>query len=511
MHRRNFIKTITAATIGLTLPKRCNTQVISNGMEICIKVGTKWNNLSDKNHTVGWRDGQIIDIRQGGYYNSRMCRRHHCVIELPNIDFWSTRGSTNWKSISAKTFDLKKIFSIADSEGRYKWESGFTESKNRKRDYFIDFQDLLNNNYISLSDYESIYAKDKDHNRIILGGIHDFTSLLKHEDIDTRLNLDADTSKGSESAGTFSIGSGLDYNDVTTFEADIEAQLTGNLTGEHNNEETAISSYVTFAIDTNSYLFQLTAQSGDEHNGSAYGNGARINLGAGDALYFDETNDGDMDDVEVSNLAIDASGASNVGLYFADGANSGIFTVNRMLIKGDGSTDYPIRVDAGVADIIITNSIIYDFSGGYVRLGGTTAAAYNNTIIGCSYGILRAAGTVTIKNNLVQASVNDDYSGAFTSSKNISEDATSPDEAYDNTDVHTNSIFQNYAGKDFRLDSAGDSTNLAIADDGDDLSVTFNDDIQGQTRATWYIGASEILAASAATRKGQIIKPQLIF
>jgi hypothetical protein len=52
----------------------------------------------------------------------------------------------------------------------------------------------------------------------------------------------------------------------------------------------------------------------------------------------------------------------------------------------------------------------------------------------------------------------------------------------------------------FKFSIAGDATNLAILDDGDDLSgigspAQFSDDVIEQSRSTWYIGASEIVAA----------------
>ena len=57
---------------------------------------------------------------------------------------------------------------------------------------------------------------------------------------------------------------------------DGEGPLTGNLTGEHANEETDISTIVIFDVDTATYILKLTAVSGAEHSGGAYGNGARI-------------------------------------------------------------------------------------------------------------------------------------------------------------------------------------------------------------------------------------------
>ena len=134
---------------------------------------------------------------------------------------------------------------------------------------------------------------------------------------------------------------------------------------------------------------------------------------------------------------------------------------------------------------------------------GRVANIYNNTFIGLTYSGINqnqspTGATLNMKNNLCQDNRFDyaDVGGGFgTHAFNVSEDATSPDAAYQNKDVHTNSVFKNYGADDYRLDSGGDATNLQTLDDGEDLSGTFTDDIEGQTRNTWYIGASEIVAA----------------
>jgi hypothetical protein len=158
---------------------------------------------------------------------------------------------------------------------------------------------------------------------------------------------------------------------------------------------------------------------------------------------------------------------------------------------------------------VIYNNIIYDFfdTGSHgIRSNVTFSQTSNglianNTVINCYNGIdtdSTSGGTQSLVNNLVQDGnvSGSDYvkGGTWSSAKNISEDATSPNAAYQSKDVHTNSVFQDYANDNFKLDSGGDVTNLAIVDDGDDLSVNFTDDIIGQTRSTWYIGASEIVA-----------------
>jgi hypothetical protein len=487
------------------------------GLQLLTKVGNKWPS-SHPNYLKGWRDGQVVDIRPGGFYKGKRIKKGFCLIELP-LDYWALRGSTDWKSTKGSVLDLKKFLCSVDSNGRYAWEQFYLkdEKRIRPRDWFVDYKYFLNQGWITLADFESIYDKEKDHNSIVFD--RDFTTFLFHEDIKTRLPSDYSNQPGSVSTGIYSIGSGLDYDTVTAAEADTAAILTGNLTFEHANEESSISTDVVVDLDTATYLWKLTAASGAEHNGGAYGNGGRITMAAGDSLTFDETTGGDLANVEVSNLALDATGNNNIGIYAID-VGATLFFVNRLLIAGDVNGFGGFRVDDGCENLNLFNSTIYGFSkaaaygillnkiasGGIFNLyNNSLAKNYNN--INQSKGVLNY--TLNTKNILCQGdSEGDDFidsgAGFGTTAKNISEDTTSPDVSYRSKDLHTNTIFNDYANDDYKLDSAGDATNLAIADDGDDLSGTFTDDIIGQIRSTWYIGASEIVTVGVDIRK-QII------
>ncbi|MEA1998055.1 MAG: hypothetical protein U9N61_01835, partial [Euryarchaeota archaeon] len=369
---------------------------------------------------------------------------------------------------------------------------------------------------ITRNQYFDIYDRNKTHEQISLD-ITEIEQLFSHEDKKERLTRLEDKrpwtlvkntinryipiAKALVSSGTYSIGAGLDYDTVTLFEADIAAQLTGNLTGEHADEETSITSAITFDTDTNSYLLKLTAASGAEHNGTAYGNGARINFSHNDSIIFDETNDGDLDDVEISKLALDIRD-SLIGVRFNDGGNSGLLKVNRLLFKGNADTLLGCFVNSEGANTRITNSIFYDIGNvageGAIRYRDPTSGhnhlIANNTIINCYEGITQDDDTTNatdiVKNNLIQNSSNkdfrDDGGGFGTTSKNISEDATSPDAAYQSKEV----IFVDEANDDYHLAS----TDIQAKDAGEDLSATFTDDIDGNTRAAgtdWDIGADE--------------------
>jgi len=477
-------------------------------MILLFKIGTKFLDAPE----TGWRDGQLVDFRADKKYTELESK--HFLILQTSLSLEDVLGSTNLKLAATKQLDFLKYFNRADSSGKYPWDTFYKADSIRPRDWFLDYKRLLDAGIIDKTTFENIYNHDKIVTPIYID--RDVSTYLLYEDNSSRLVSDFSATKGSISSGTYQIGTGAgaDYATVTTFEADIAAQLTDNLTGEHQNEETEIAASVTFDTDTNGHLLKLTAESGAEHNGGSYGNGARINYPGYGYISFDETTDGHLDDIEISNLAIDASG-NNSGVYLSDGGVSGTWTVSRMLFKCDASTNHGIRKASGggVSACKILNNIVYgatetSATGIFFHSGASTVYVYNNTVIGC-YNNFRQDddalnGTVYFKNNLAQADAGgsdyvDDGAGFGTTGTNVSEDATSPDASYRSKDLHTNSVFKDYASNDYRLNSAGDATNLAILDDGEDLSGTFTVDIQGQTRSTWYIGASEILASGATS------------
>ena len=134
-------------------------------LELLLKVGSQHASNLDPEHGKGWRDGAIIDIRPSGFHTGIMIRKHHCIIDLPGIDYWTLRGSTDWKSAKKSVMDMKKFMSKASGNGKYKWENGHNKSDvlGSRRDFFVDFQRLLNLGFITQAQYDSIYDKDNDH------------------------------------------------------------------------------------------------------------------------------------------------------------------------------------------------------------------------------------------------------------------------------------------------------------------------------------------------------------
>lgn len=156
-------------------------------MELLVKVGDKYP-VGHPNHESGWRDGHIIDIRENGFHTGKMTLNHHCVIQVQG-NFWAIRGTTSsredWKSTKPSVMALKKFLSVQHN-GKYRWENGYNkpnELHKRKRDYFVDYKDLLDNSMITQQQYDAIY--NKEISQIIVLNVN-MNAILKHEDVDIR-------------------------------------------------------------------------------------------------------------------------------------------------------------------------------------------------------------------------------------------------------------------------------------------------------------------------------------
>ena len=487
-----------------------------SGIEVIAKMGSKYPNYNDSRHFTCPRDGQVTKIMPLGYHTGTRLGHSLALIKFPGISYKRIGGrlGNNWKLTDRNYFDYAKYFTPKDKNGKHQWEYKGNNDNVGKRnsDYFVDFYELMQKGYITLAEYERLYDFSTKSGPIIIPD-SSFDEIFHHEDGDhKRINIEADTKHASVTTGTYSIGSGLDYDDIMDAIDDIGTPLTGNLTFEHASEETPYSTTKAIDTQTSGYLLKFTAASGAEHNGGAYGNGARINFTSYQSLYLNETSDGYLDDVEISKLAFDISGDNNE-IDIINGGDSGLLLINRCLIKCDQYTSQNGSNALGLSDsaynAAVRNCIIYGasktgvagieinalFYGVY-----NTHVLYNNTIVKCYNGIRQASGvlnsaTVIVKNNLVQGSTNSDYvddGGGFgTSAKNYDEDGSGPDSLTGNFHDGT-SNFIDYNSDDYRIDSGGDAIDTLKA--GEDLTGTFTDDIDGDTRTSgeFFIGADWI-------------------
>lgn len=485
-------------------------------METLIKIADI-RHPNDPNYLKCALDGQPIEARWDGFQWGVMERKNFLILRT-NDDFWEIRGGNDWKVWNAKAESFKELFSNTDSNGKQRWEFGYLEDEKqlRFRDRFIDIAGLLALSKMTSGMYDNLYKHGEEAGILVVN--ESLFDLLKYELSNTRTV--APIKNQGITSGVYTIGAGVGpaYATVAGFASDVNAggQMDGDLRGEHLAEETAITGVVVFDTDTNGNTLFLTAESGAEHDGRAYGNGARVNFGGSDRLTFAETVGGELDSVEVSKLALDITGPGNYGVFFSNGSDTGTFTAHRMLIAGDSASLYGIRANVNI-NCDIVNNILYGIGDGgseggiQFHTGNETQNVLNNTVVGCFNGINQTdavsdPGVLAVKNNLCQNN-GTDYTNAGagfgTTSKNISEDATSPDAAYRSKDMHTGAatVFKNYASDDYRLDSGGDVTNLAILDDGENLFGSgVTEDIQGQARdngTPFWIGASHIAVAAA--------------
>ncbi|MBT4789975.1 MAG: hypothetical protein HON90_00265 [Halobacteriovoraceae bacterium] len=176
------------------------------------------------------------------------------------------------------------------------------------------------------------------------------------------------------------------------------------------------------------------------------------------------------------------------------------------LISGGNTSDSAIKValpDPGLK-IRIHNNIIHGGHTGVYAFQNTDIEVYNNTIVGATSTGINFGSSVTgvLKNNIVYGSGSQDYDSgtkSFSSSNNISSDASSYDISYRNITPSFIDINEN----DYRLKPE----DAFAKNQGVDLSTSFATDIMGHTRGTdgsWDIGAHE-----AATKIYRSIGTQL--
>lgn len=252
--------------------------------------------------------------------------------------------------------------------------------------------------------------------------------------------------------------------------------------------------------DSTRYFRFAPADDNERHNGTSAAGGIKC----------DRTNNGDCFDINDTDTVIEGwqmvlTGDTN----FSNGVRMGDIhsrsTIDGNVIWWDSakSSNRGILVShQSSSGTKIRNNIIFDFPLEGIIITGTGGVSIeNNTVVdntddGIENGDA-AADITSLKNNLAQGN-GTDYAGSFdNTSNNISEDATSPDASYQSTVV----TFEDEAGDDFHLASS----DTAAVDEGADLSGSFTDDIDDDTRpqgSAFDIGADELIAAAAAAFTG---------
>ena len=182
-------------------------------------------------------------------------------------------------------------------------------------------------------------------------------------------------------------------------------------------------------------------------------------------------NTGDFDGIIISGNVLKVTDADNttaiVDLGLLSSAGHEVYVYNNV-IYGDGViSQRGIFGTSSDPTYYLYNNTIYNCAEGVdFKYYETNVYAVNNAVFGCTDDFVRGASFATCDYN-----ASDDGDGT---------NSVSP--------ADWSNVFEDYANGDFHL-ASGDTD---LTDAGDDLSSTFTDDYEGDTRSgTWDIGADE--------------------
>ena len=306
----------------------------------------------------------------------------------------------------------------------------------------------------------------------------------------------------------FDIGSGLDYDTATLWNADLDDggiyssgdDARGNIFAEAFNENVTIDNGATIGLAS----ILLIPSAGEEHDGTA-GTGPRFNLNSfGFRLLTGVVVPITIQGIEADGVDANASGG------FSLSAN--VATVLRQCIShnftGSGSNRNAVRV---LCPAEVMNSIVYTHTGvdGIDESGNFVQQQLCCTVFNCNPNNIdrpNGGATSTLRNNLSCAATSDDYDnggvGWDTTQTNMSSDATSPETGLRNVVTADQFVSTVGGSEDLKLkagaDAIGQGTDLGTSPSGVQFDILgFDRDAAG---VTWDIGANQFIPAAAPTR-----------
>lgn len=180
-------------------------------------------------------------------------------------------------------------------------------------------------------------------------------------------------------------------------------------------------------------------------------------------------------------------------------------TLKNCIVRRGSGTD---RVDAvynvNSNNLLVINLLAYDLVKGTVGFGiyttGGTTTAYNCGVENAYISYFRdGTSTLTTTNCWSQNSV-DGWSGTISGDYNLTDAASDPQMPGANSVANVTLTFVDLAGEDYHLSA----TDTAAIGGGTNLSGTFTDDIDGETRSAWDIGPDEYIAAGGGGGSGRL-------
>jgi len=203
------------------------------------------------------------------------------------------------------------------------------------------------------------------------------------------------------------------------------------------------------------------------------------------------------DYITVSNFQVihaGTSGTADIGIEISDVFRTGI-TIKNSLIVG-GYRGIITASDSASNTRTFINCILYDsyYTGISAASANAATAIYNCTVVDCGHGKANAdsdgisnSTSTIIQNTIVYNSYAEDFNAA-SGSYNLSSDATASGTG---SLINQSDPFVAYSSNNFHI--AVGSNPIGA---GTDLSGTFTNDIDGDTRSSWDIGADEYVSVT---------------
>jgi len=311
------------------------------------------------------------------------------------------------------------------------------------------------------------------------------------------------------SAGTFRIctqGSPpCNYSSLSAWEAGEQADLTGNgpcianITDTWATADTTyivINGWTTTGVDYIKIVTDPSARHPGQWSTTAY----RLNVTQNDgAIQAHE------DNMIIEGLQIFNNDSNNdQGIHWQDGAN---LTFSHNIMTGYGGNPdgencgYIDSWNANIQKAVVYNNIAYGKYKGFCFGTSSNASYYaysntaaNNTLYGFEWDLYddAALANISFTNNLACGNGNADYyyDGADATAyykTNLACDTTSPNNEFDSQTVE----FVDNVNFDFHLIADNDAARGNGTDLSADGNYSFSDDIDGETRSDWDIGADE--------------------
>jgi len=305
--------------------------------------------------------------------------------------------------------------------------------------------------------------------------------------------------------------SGEDYTTAGGWEAGEQADLpTLDETrhGQCNNFlDTAKCVWQGWTTDATRY-WQLFAN--DNHNGT-YGTSSYRNEGA--AKNHFQAKDATVYG-RIEGILTALTGGTEVQSFWKIENTGGEIRVEKCIWKRTGGTGTAAKtlnaLDSknAIANIIV-NNIVYDFVETGVSDGGLgfivkgLVLLYNNTVVDSDFGFESGASSNIPKNNVADGCT-DGYVGSWgTGATNSSDiDGDAPNEV-----SFGSPSFENRGADDFHLASGDTQCRGRGTDLSADGGFAFSDDIDGDTRSAWDIGADEFAGAAGPVLERPLLHP----